>query len=347
MSGVLRLGGRSMLQRVVFVNVLIVLGGAIAGTLITRQLQGREPVALIAGFFVLGAVAIATADGLVVRAAFRPLLRVTEALAAVHKGVPAPVETAAAVAAAVQNADPDLRVVAGALTELLGRLESESHAYSARIFESIEDERRRIGRELHDDTSQSLAAALMNIDVAQKGLRECRPEMRLRAEAARAAVAESIEAIKLLVFDLRPTTLDDFGLVPALRRYVQAHMQLPDLTVITDFEGAGRRLPANVEIAVCRIAQESLANVVQHAGATRVTLRLQTEPEYVALAIEDNGRGFDPAGTVIDTRAPHGVGLLSIRERAELLGGSVNIDTAPGRGTRVYVVIPVRGGQES
>jgi signal transduction histidine kinase len=135
--------------------------------------------------------------------------------------------------------------------------------------------------------------------------------------------------------------------VPALRSYIKSHLERPGLEVVTDFEEAGLRLPAEAETALWRIAQEALANAATHAHATKVLLRLETQPGYAALAVEDNGRGFDLADTVIDEQGTHGVGLLSIRERAELLGGTVNIDTAPGRGTRVYVVIPLRGGEES
>ena len=346
MLGVLRFGGRSTLQRVVFVNVLIVLGGAVGGTLITRQLEGRQPLALIAAFFAVGAVTIALADGLVMRTAFRPLIELSNALATIHKGSKASAQAALA-AVATGPTDLELRPVADALAELLDRLSGESLAYSARVFESIEDERRRIGRELHDDTSQSLAAALLSLDAAQKALGGCRGDVRERVAAARELIADSLEQLRLLVYDLRPTTLDDFGLVPALRRYVQSHLQVPGLTVVTDFEDAGRRLPPEVETALCRIAQESLANTVEHAQATRVVLRLETQPGYAALAVEDNGRGFDLAEAVVDRPGTHGVGLLSIRERTELLGGTVNIDTAPGSGTRVHVVVPLRGGEES
>jgi len=333
----LRLAERPTLQRVVLVDVLVVLVGAVAGTLLARRVSGANPGLLIALFFTVGSLVLVVADYLVLRSAFSSLEQLRRAMAATHMGghgrsVPS------------DTSDPDLRTVSDALAEMVERIAGESRAYSSLIFESIEDERRRIGRELHDETSQSLAAALLNIDMALGGFEGCGQEVQDRVATARALITHCLAQIKLLVYDLRPSMLDDFGLAPTLRWYVKTHLDLSGLTVETDLDAADRRLPAEVETGLYRIAQESLSNVVRHSGATRATLRLETGPGYAAVAVEDNGVGFEREDTAPDASERYGVGLLSMRERTAALGGTFRVESAVGRGTRVYVVIPLEEG---
>ena len=134
--------------------------------------------------------------------------------------------------------------------------------------------------------------------------------------------------------------LDDFGLVPTLRWYIQSHLQGAGPEIVTDFDEAGLRLPGDVETALYRVTQEALANAVKHADATKIHVRLVTKPGFVSLAVIDNGTGFDQ-DAALHGNGHLGVGLLSIKERVELAGGSLNIESAVGRGTRLYVVVPL------
>jgi two-component system sensor histidine kinase UhpB len=325
------------LYQVVLVNTLVIFVGVVAGTLLARQISAQDLWPAMALFFLGGAAVTTLANYLVLRAAFRPLFHLSRSMATIHRGM-----SGNAVRAESEN--PDLKTVTNALEEMLDRLEGESRAYSLHIFEQIEDERRRIGRELHDETSQSLAAALLSIDSAQRGLDECTGEAREQVANARELISHCLGQIKLLLYDLRPSVLDDFGLVPALRWYVQSHLQVPGLAVETDLDDGIRRLPPAVETALYRIAQESLANVVRHAAATRVLLRLEAKPSYVTLLVADNGRGFDPMDVPADAQGRYGVGIMSMRERASALHGTLNIESAPDRGARIHVVVPLDGG---
>ena len=330
----LRLAERPTLQRVVLVDVVVVFIGAVAGTLVARHLGSASPWLLIVLFFTLGSAALVLADYLVLRSAFSSLEQLRRAIAATHMGghgrsMPS------------DPSDPDLRTVSDALAEMVERIAGESRAYSALIFESIEDERRRIGRELHDETSQSLAAALLNIDMALRGFEGCDQEVQDRVANARALITHCLAQIKLLVYDLRPSMLDDFGLAAALRWYVKTHLDLSGLAVETDLDAADCRLPPEVETGLYRIAQESLSNVVKHSGATRATLRLETRPGYAVVAVEDNGVGFDRDDATAGAADRYGVGMLSMRERTAALGGTFHVESAVGRGTRVSVVIPL------
>jgi len=333
-----RLRQRPTLWRLIAVNAGIVLAGAIGGTVLTRRFDVWPVWGLVLLFFCLGAAMIAAADYAILRNAFRPLVGLSKAMASVHKG-----ERASALA--LDEGEPSLLGVARAASEMLDRIDLESRAYSAKIFESIENERRRIGRELHDETSQSLAAALLNLDLAEKSLDPAAPVALERIGTARQLIRHGLGQVKLLIHDLRPSMLDDFGLVPALRWYVQSHLQGAGLEVEVDLPDDNRRLPSEVETALYRIAQESLGNVARHSQATRALLALEVQSGYAVLAVSDNGAGFDPDDVILDREGRYGVGLLSIRERAELLGGTARITSAPGRGTQVHVVMPLHGGR--
>jgi signal transduction histidine kinase len=154
-------------------------------------------------------------------------------------------------------------------------------------------------------------------------------------DPARSLIKQALDQLKAAVYDMRPAMLDDLGLTAALRWYAKARADQPGLAVITNLDEAGaRRLPPQIEIALYRVGQEALANVVKHASASRVDLGLEIKPGFAALTIFDNGRGFDLA----EARG-RGLGLLSMRERISQLGGRFNIVTEPGGGTRVYAVV--------
>lgn len=325
---------RSILQKILAVNAAIILFGAVAGTLVTQRLSEQPWWVVALAFFAGGVAVTALANYLILRTAFRPLMDLSTALSQVHKG-----ESGRRVPDG--SNEPSLRSVSEAVVEMLDRLDGESRRYTAKMFDTIEDERRRIGRELHDDTSQTLAAALINLDLIDKGLPEGGPEVRKRVENTIDLIQYCLTQIKILVYDLRPSMLDDLGLVPALRWYIQSHLQAAGLEVETDFDAGGQRLPEEVETALYRIAQESLGNVVKHSLATRVTLGLEAKPGYASLAVIDNGIGFLPDEVINDDADRFGIGLLSIKERVELLNGTVTIDSSPGRGTRLHVVVPL------
>jgi len=326
---------RSTLTRVVSVNAGVILIGAIGGTLVTRELPTTSVGILIAGCFVCGAALMAIANYVVLRRAFRPLLELSRAMASINRAEaaqPLPVES---------SQDTDLQHVSRAVRDMLDRIAGESRAYKAKVFESIEDERRRIGRELHDETSQSLAAALLNLDMVrtEAGVEGAHGLERLAN--ARDIIHHCLGQLRLLVYDLRPSMLDDFGLAPAVRWYVETHLRASGLRVITDIDSIEARLPATMETALYRICQESLANVVKHAGATRVVLHISATGEHVSLSVSDNGIGFDPAALAHASNGHSGVGLQSIRERVEALDGSVTIYSVRDRGTQVQVLIPL------
>ena len=199
------------------------------------------------------------------------------------------------------------------------------------------EERKRLARELHDSVTQTLfsigltaeaAAELVEADPAR-----AREQLGHLQELTRAAMGE----MRSLIFELRPAELETEGLAAALRKHVDVVRRLHEQEIELAVEG-DRRLPPDVERGLLRIAQEALGNAVRHSGAQRVTLSLAARDSRISLRVQDDGRGFDPGEAVTRSRR---LGLTSMRERAEALGGTLAIDSAPGRGTTIEVEVGV------
>jgi signal transduction histidine kinase len=210
----------------------------------------------------------------------------------------------------------------------------------SKLITAHEDERRRIARELHDEVSQSLTGLMITITAAE-AIRS--PEaLRARLTAIYSSAERTLEEVRTIIHDLRPTTLDDLGLVSAVR--VHARNLLETVGIRLTFEAQGfaqRRLPPAVESTAFRVAQEAITNIARHARADAARVSLRLADGTLVVVVEDNGVGFDPAG-VLEQREERRVGLLGMRERAALVGGTLEIESQPGHGTRVRLVVPVK-----
>jgi len=204
------------------------------------------------------------------------------------------------------------------------------------VITAQEDERKRIARELHDETTQSLAVLTMGIETAATAIRTGGPMPRL--DEVKALAVRTLEEVHRLILDLRPAVLDDLGLFSALRWYAERFLASRGIAVRCEIAELDRRLPPEVEIALFRIGQEAMNNIVRHAKAESVLIQLGSDGRELRIEIEDDGQGFTPGITPSDR--PH-YGIMGIQERAELLGGVAVIDSAPGRGTRIEVRVPL------
>lgn len=211
------------------------------------------------------------------------------------------------------------------------------------VIAAQEDERRRIARALHDQAGQALTSILVWLRALEL---EANGSVGLtlsphRLQELKAIVADTLDGIRDLAVELRPNVLDDLGLVPAVQRTVRTYQERHRLAVDLQTAGLeGVRLPPAVETALYRIIQEALTNVVQHSGAECISLLLEArwaEPSSVIAILEDDGCGFEVGGEM-DERW---LGLSGMRERAELLGGRLTIESSPGSGTTVFVEVPV------
>lgn len=208
-----------------------------------------------------------------------------------------------------------------------------------KVISAQEEERKRIARELHDETSQTLTALVVGIETALATLPPGFSGERL-AETKTLAV-RTLEELHRLIFDLRPSVLDDLGLLSAIRWYAERHLEPLGIAVRCEFSGLDRRLPAQVETALFRVVQEAIMNIAKHAEAETVLIQCALREGILTIEVEDDGKGFDPSCLAGPVAARRGLGLLGIRERVELLGGTVEIESSPGQGARIALWMPV------
>jgi signal transduction histidine kinase len=221
--------------------------------------------------------------------------------------------------------------------EQLREREEARAALLRMVITAQEDERKRVARELHDDTSQNLAVLVMGIESAIQALRAGGTPPRL--DEVKALAVHALEEVHRLIHDLRPSVLDDLGLFSAIRWYADKHLASRGVAVRCEFPDPEPRLPAAWEIALFRACQEAMNNIARHAQAESVLIQVDVDGGRLRIEVEDDGRGFDPAAGPPSDRAHWG--LVGIEERARALGGSARIDSAPGNGTRVEIQVPL------
>ncbi|MBI2918258.1 MAG: HAMP domain-containing protein [Chloroflexi bacterium] len=203
-----------------------------------------------------------------------------------------------------------------------------------------EEERRRLARELHDDTAQSIASVLVGMAALRDSLPPGQERVCEMVDRALAQGSRALAEMRRVIMDLRPSALDDLGFIPALRTYAEDRLGASGVKLEFQVRGQQRRLDPPVETAIFRILQEGVTNVVKHSRATSARITVSFVDGAMEASVEDNGRGFDPA-LVGQGSTEGGVGLEGMRERAELVGARLEIDSRPGAGTRVRVQLPV------
>jgi len=223
------------------------------------------------------------------------------------------------------------------------RLERE---YLSQIIEAQENERRRISRELHDEIGQALYAIKFNLEMIDKDLLETTPLVRGRLGEAKSLSSQTLTAMRQLSLDLRPTMLDDLGLIPTLRWYIQNFSNR--LNIYSNFEAMGfeEKLPPQIETAFYRIIQEALNNIAKHAQADRIEISFVQRDSKIFASIQDNGKGFDLDKVLHPESPERGFGIIGMQERVSLLAGQIDIQSRPSFGTLIHIEIPyenVRG----
>ena len=222
----------------------------------------------------------------------------------------------------------DRAAVAVDLSERVGR------DALARVVAAQELERKRLARELHDETGQALTSILLGLKPLERTA--ATEEDRAVVASLRELVVSTLQDVRRLAVELRPSTLDDFGLSTAVERLAETFRDNTGMRVDVDAQLGDVRLPAEVETALYRIVQEALANIVKHAEATRVSILLTRKESSVAAVVEDDGKGFDKSETGDDV-----LGLVGMRERVGLVGGRLVIESAKGSGTTIAAEVPV------
>lgn len=227
--------------------------------------------------------------------------------------------------------------------ELLGVDEAQRLTIRQAMIRAQEDERRRLAREIHDGPAQVLANAIIGLEFIERSLRQTSPTGAERAvseiERVKTAMREGLTELRRFIFDLRPTMLNQRGLVGTIEHYVETYRSYFSSEVELALPMRMPRLTPEQELTAFRVIQESLQNVHRHSRASRVSVSIAARPDLVVVRIQDDGTGFRP--TTVHPSSAGGLGLAGMRERAEVIGGKFRVRSSPGKGTDVTLEIPL------
>jgi PAS domain S-box-containing protein len=213
-------------------------------------------------------------------------------------------------------------------------------------LESVrEEERREIARNLHDETSQQVASLYAHLEAAIGQLSADEDKTITLLRKAQSMATTVLDEIHNLIYELRPSIIDELGLVPATRYMAEKHLKEAGIKVSLKTTGRVRRLPSSLEVAIFRVIQESLNNTERHAHATKAIIELSFKKDSIRVSIKDNGIGFNVQEVVNSKDKYRGLGLLGIRERVDLMNGSLVINSSPGNGTEIVINVPVNREQ--
>ncbi|MGE5615228.1 MAG: sensor histidine kinase [Bacillota bacterium] len=236
-----------------------------------------------------------------------------------------------------------LDYLSGDLQEVSLKLEDLQHRQllGLKIIKAQEEERQRVAREIHDGPAQLMSNVVLKAEICEKlidvDLEKAREELR----SLKKTVRDSLQDVRKIIYNLRPMSLDDLGLVPTLQRYVLTFQEEHGLAVSFTTKGVQPELKSVISLTVFRIVQEALSNVAKHAKANSISIHLEFLETELKLYVIDDGVGFDIARLKEkDDDLSRGFGLISMRERVELLSGEMNIHSEPGKGTRLNIMIP-------
>ncbi len=218
------------------------------------------------------------------------------------------------------------------------RLRTELQDARRQLNQVAEQERQRLSRELHDDVGHAITTAILGLDMRAQVFRSGSTG-RKAVVAAREVLSECADHVHEFAFQLRPRVLTDLGLAPALRGLARRMRQSTGIDVVITVQGPERRLSEEIELAAFRIAQEAMTNALKHAQATRLTVLVTYGTIELDLKVRDNGAGFDPDGLAI-SRGVSGQGLPGMRERAQLEGGVLEVNSSSGDGTSIWARLP-------
>ncbi len=308
--------------------------GAVAAAEFARRGEAESLVPVIGALALAGVLLSLAANAIILRFALRPLKRLEQTAAAVRGGDLRARSPLSALA------DRDLARLVTTFNDMLDRLllyRERLRTMIVRAMESAEDERKRISRELHDDTAQTLANLIIRLRAARAASDEGERERRF--DELRAELADAAERVRRFARGLRPPALDMLGLVPAIEAHARSVEESTGLEVEFGADPIDGLLSEQAELGLYRIIQEALSNVVRHADAERAVVSIRREKDRLTASVRDDGRGFSPAD--VESHPDRGLGLFGMRERASYFGGTVDIHGEPGKGSSIRVELPL------
>ncbi|HEX6477642.1 MAG TPA: sensor histidine kinase [Ktedonobacteraceae bacterium] len=332
----------SLFEKVILANSLMLIGEALVGLWVTSHSLEAHHYLIDTSFIVAATLLTLAINVILLRASFRPLFNLLWTIRAISAG-----KTQAR--ANVTISDSEIAELAQAFNGMLDQLEATRREQAMLILQAQEEERRRLSLELHDESSQTLTALLIHVEILNQSL-QALPAAAIAEDAREQLGAglnnltrlsqDTLENIRTLAQQLRPGVLDDLGLHAAFRWLAEDSRQRLQLPVELHLENVENILKesdcsALYETTLFRIAQESLTNVARHAHAQHISISLTHEQQHICLQISDDGCGFD------SSQRHAGLGIAGMRERAALLDGNITVRTLPGQGTTVEVILPL------
>jgi two-component system sensor histidine kinase DegS len=209
----------------------------------------------------------------------------------------------------------------------------------SQVIQAQEDERFRVSRQIHDGPAQTMTNLVLRAEICERLLDFDMVRAKAELSGLKSVVNATLQDTRRFIFDLRPMILDDLGLEPTLRRYVQQYTDKHKIDVGVNINGLNGRLPGALEVAIFRMVQEALTNVAQHAHAKRAQVNIDANGDMVTVTVEDEGAGFNTEDSKLTD--PKYKGLVTMLRRAEMLNGRIAIESTPGRGTRIVANLPI------
>ena len=320
-----RRDSNSLAGQVVAANVLMVIATLFAASAMTHLNLTVEDQRIQFALLGLSVVLVLLVNMLMLRRRFSPLDRLIERVEAIDPADPGEFEPAAS------HEAEEVDRLAASFGRMLQRIEEERRRSGRLVLRAQEEERRRLARDLHDEVNQSLTAILLRLEAlnqsAPAGLESELCELKR-------LVNQAMDELLRLARQLRPTALDDHGLTSAIVSQVRRFAEQTGIEADLRTHGEPIALESDQEIAAYRFTQEALSNIAQHAGASRVEVELSVNGNRLELSVRDDGAGFDP------DEARDGLGLSGIAERARMVGARFELDSRPGNGTALTLVVP-------
>ncbi len=237
--------------------------------------------------------------------------------------------------AMLENIESELRQTITTISQVRGGLNPGEGIEM--IIQAQEAERQRLSRQMHDGPAQALSNFILQTEIAMR-LFEIDPnKAKDELESLKTSATQAFQKVRDFIFELRPMMLDDLGLIPTLKRYVDASQTTPGVNIQLIINGMERRLEPYLEVMIFRAVQELLGNAARHSQASLIKVNIELGDTSIKVTVDDNGKGFDPE--VIEKR--NNMGLKVIRDRVEMLGGDFHLDTNVGKGTRVSFTLPL------
>ncbi len=327
-----------LFTKILAANAILVLVFSLTATWLAVHMAGATTWGPIVAVAVAGAAVSVAVNAVIIQLALEPLRLLKRTADRVQEG---DLDARVPMSPLADVEMWRLTVATNAMLDRLLEYRSRLREVAARALNAAEEERRRISLELHDDASQRLAAILMRLRLARSVSDGAAKDAVL--EEVRRELAETADGLRRYAQGLRPPALDELGLGAAIESHVRHISEAASVPVEVQIEGVGRLEAPEAELALYRIVQEAITNALRHSRARRIQVRLERCNGTVVATVEDDGVGFDTARLLTSPDGEHGLGLFGMKERAEYVGGRVDLNSTPGRGTVVRAAVPAGG----